>query len=336
MDASFSARVRAWSLFLLLALAGTAHAARGGNWTVVELGVLPGAESSSGLGFNNRGDVVGYSTFRFGTSFTTWSHPFVWRNGTMIDLMPSTEPFMQTGLAPAVSASGTVAVQISGRVYAWEDGVLSQVPINGVARDMNNQGTIVGSGSVTGFFPTAFVYHNGVLQDLGTLGGTHSEAMAINNGGTIVGYARRPDFNSHAFVYKDGLMRDIGTLGGVGSIAFDVNERGVVVGSAQDGSTRAFPFIWDESGGMRKLVEEAGSAVAINNRGDVIGLIGFPTRPFLLSDGVLTYLDELPALRAIGFTGFNPEDINERGAIVGSAFGPGRNGRAVVLVPKGS
>ena len=335
MQASLSARVRACLLFtFLLALGATAHAQRGAGWTVTELGVLPGAESSAGLGFNNRGDVVGHSTFRFGTSFTTWSHPVVWQNGTAIDLMPSTEPFMQSGLAPAVSANGTVAVQISGRVYTWENGVMSQVPINGVARDMNNQGTIVGNGSTTGFFSTAFAYRKGVLYDLGTLGGHHSEAMGINNGGTIVGHSDLADFTHHAFVYEHGVMRDIGTLGGSGSLANDINDRGQVVGSAQDASGRAFPFIWEERGGMRKLVDEFGGATAINNRGDIVGLTGFPTRSFLLSDGVLTRLDELPALRAAGFTSFTPEDINERGAIVGTASGPGRNARAVVLTPK--
>ena len=333
MNASLAVRVRAWFVLLLLALAGAAQAARGDNWTLVDLGVPAGTEASTGLSFNNRGDVVGHALFRFGTSATTWSHPFVWQNGTWIDLMPASEPFMQSGIAPAVSANGTVAVQISGRVYTWRDGVMSQVPINGVARDMNNRGTIVGSAS-SSFFSTAFVFENGVLFDLGTLGGHHSEAMAINNGGVVVGHADLANFTHHAFVYANGTMRDIGTLGGAGSIALDVNDRGTVVGSAQDASGRAFPFIWDEKEGMRALVNEFGSATAINNRGDIVGLTGFPTRPFLISDGAFIRLDELPALRAAGYTGFQPEDINERGMIVGTAFGPGRNAHAVVLVPK--
>jgi probable HAF family extracellular repeat protein len=114
-----------------------------------------------------------------------------------------------------------------------------------------------------------------------------------------------------------------------------VNDHGTVVGSATNASFQTFAFIWDERAGMRKLLDAPSGAIAINNRGDIIGNLAFPAS-FLLSDGVLTRLDTLPALQMAGFTQFTPEEINDRGWIVGSAFGPTRGGRAVLLIPKGS
>jgi probable HAF family extracellular repeat protein len=327
--------LRAWLVLLLCAFASAAQA-RPNEWAVVELGVLPGAEFSSGWGLNNRGDVVGHSTFRFRTSSTFWSHPFVWQNGAMTDLMPPGYPMMESGVAQAVGNDGAVVFQVSGQLYTWRDGVTTKLPFWGVARDINNHGDIVGSHAPTGFHSTAFLYRNGVLHDLGTVGGgRHSEAYGVNNGGMVVGASQTlPTFFDHAFVYENGTMRDIGTLGGDWSAAFDVNDRGTVVGTAADAAGRGFAFVWDAAGGMRKVVDDPGGAVAINNRGDIVGNLGFPGS-FLYSNGVVTRLDQLPALRAAGFTGFLPEDMNERGWIVGTAFGPNR-AAAVVLIPKGS
>ena len=207
--------LHAVALSLLCVLAATAQAARDAQWTIVDLGTLDGSEGSSGLGFNNRGDVVGHALFRFGTSATTWVRPFLWQNGTMTDLMPPGEHPFESGQGVAISEKGTVVLQVSGRLFTWEDGVATQLPFFGVARDMNNHGAIVGNAS-TGFFSRAFLYQNGVLNDLGTLGGMTSEAFGVNNSGMVVGRSQVPTFNDHAFVYEKGAMRDIGTLGGDG------------------------------------------------------------------------------------------------------------------------
>lgn len=141
----------------------------------------------------------------------------------------------------------------------------------------------VTSGGATAAVPTGYTVVN-----LGTLGGSMSQAEALNDQGDVVGSSTLPNGGStHAFLYRGGTMRDLGTLGGATSRAYDVNENGVVVGDADlspstscsEGSRRAFLF----DGQLRQLNAHplqppltsmechVSGALAINDRGDVVG-----------------------------------------------------------------
>ena len=79
----------------------------------------------------------------------------------------------------------------------------------------------------------AFVYRNGKMDDLGTLGGTFSIGFQINNSGDIVGDSYTDgDAEDHAFMYRKGKMTDLGTLGGFFSSAHGIN------GCGETGSAR--------------------------------------------------------------------------------------------------
>ena len=82
---------------------------------------------------------------------------------------------------------------------------------SGTAKGINDSGQVVGD-TLIGEASHAFLYQNGLMQDLGTLpGGTGSDATAINNNGQIVGWSGVGGGGFHAFLYQNGLMQDLGT-----------------------------------------------------------------------------------------------------------------------------
>ena len=80
---------------------------------------------------------------------------------------------------------------------------------------INCFGVIVGSSWLAGDSQTdAFLYANGSMADLGTLGGSFSQAYAINDAGQVVGFSRtKGDTDRHAFLWTSkGKMQDLNQL----------------------------------------------------------------------------------------------------------------------------
>ena len=100
---------------------------------------------------------------------------------------------------------------------------------------VSDTGQVVGSYTTAGGQPHAFSWtRSGEFVDLGTLGGTHSEAHGVNNAGQVVGWSYiAGNTASHAFLWSPSTgMLDLGTLGGPFSQAYDINNAGQIVGSA--------------------------------------------------------------------------------------------------------
>jgi len=315
-----------------LVLAVTAQAAPSREWAIIDLGAF-GTTGSAPAAINNRGEIVGSSTKAFAGQLAEISRAFLWSDLQMRDLGAPELFFSQ---ANAINDRGTVAVTSGGdKLYLWKDGQWIWTGVTGTPLDMNRSEAVVGQRwNGTAFH--AFLWQDGVLNDLGTLGGPISGAFALNDKGVVVGVSELPAPGvAHAFVYKDGTMRDLGTvLGHEDSTANDINDRGIIVGFASTTGDDSVAFIGDVNG-IRPLFDLPAphAAVAINNHGAVIGTIGEGS--FLYEDGVLTRLEDIPAVRTNRWTRLYPVDINDRGWITGFGVheGTGPGLKAFLLRP---
>jgi probable HAF family extracellular repeat protein len=133
--------------------------------------------------------------------------------------------------AAAVVAFALVATSIRAQTFTVTD--LGAFIPNGVVNPfgINDAGTIVGEAQNGPFH--AFSYSNGVLTDLGPLGGNVSTAYGVNDSGTIVGTAYTASSGEYAFSYSGGVMTSLGSLGGTESQANAINGSGTIVGYSE-------------------------------------------------------------------------------------------------------
>lgn len=229
---------------------------------------LPGLSESIGWAVNSSGQVVGQ----------IGSTSFLYSNGQMIDLG-------FTG-ARAINEAG----EIVGNAYLYRQGVLYNLGAlqggqSSSAYGLNNRGQIVGASDYAEAgqccFEHAYLYENGVMKDLGTLGGPISRAHGLNEMGDVTGmsYLTSNLDVHHAFLYSNGVMKDLGTVApDSSSWANGINNQGQIVGWYNTGTGRA--FIYDKQHGIRdlnRLVDPASgwfihAGYTVNERGQIAAL----------------------------------------------------------------
>ncbi len=224
-----------------------------------ELPTLGGTHAQA-INLNDVGQVVGLSFLADETA----TRGFVWRAGAAPLALPTLGG--GTGRALAINNSAVVtgaSAQANGNElgFVWQDLPAPAVDTFATLRTFNatgvrSQGSDINeAGQVVGFADNAPRSFHAALwsppytalpTDLGTLGGTHSEAYAINANGQVTGYANITGDTGHrAFLWRAGQgMTDLGRLTTTSNFSegYDINLAGDVVGystTAGDGARRA-------------------------------------------------------------------------------------------------
>lgn len=296
------------------------------HYQLIDLGTFGGPSSyfntlllSDGLGFgtafygiaqvrNTAGTLVGQADLSSPDPFPSFcyamdcfvNHAFAWRNGVKTDL----------GTLPRGASSAAFWINERG----W---------ITGNSENGQTDPLLPGLPEVR-----AVLWRYGSIEDLGTLGGSSSFAVAMNNGGDVTGVALdgTPDPFSFYYQFLYGFsggtrtrafvwdtqrgMQDLGTLGGPDALSAIINQRGQIAGVADVTATPDpsiglppfHPFLWERGKGMKDLGSfggvETASVNGLNERGEVVGGLDLPGdelfHPFLWNGTTLIDLTAPP------------------------------------------
>jgi probable HAF family extracellular repeat protein len=238
-----------------------------------------------------------------------------------------------------------------------------------MATVINERGQVA-SCSYTNFTPNPvthtptldpFLWERGVMQDLGSLGGTSGCAISLNNRGYVVGYSNLAgDLTFHPFLWNSESLKDLGTLGGDNGVPFQINDRGSIVGRADvtdictacaPGNQKQLhhPFLWRNDVMLDLgLVsgDTAGTAYSVNSKDQVVGSTiqcvvinpddscsGSPVyHAFLWEEDSIVDLRTL-IIQDFGITVNDVRNINERGEIAALGVLPNGDTHALLLIP---
>lgn len=329
-----AARLAIGAAFAVISFCGPANAAPARTWTVIEL--TSDALGGSARDVNNRGDVIGQTYTSEGGLFV--SHAYLWQNGLRTDIGSAAG---RDSVPWAINDKGTIVGNVDGFAYLWKDGQATSLGFAGEGTRINKSEEIIGRYWTGGAYGVgqdrAVLYRDGVLTELGTLGGVFSIAGDINDRGVIVGSSYLPrSSTSRAFIWEAGVMRELPGLGGTESFAGRIDEHGDILGVAFDAAGKQWMVRWTSSDAPpQKLLERV--SATMNRHGDIAGNNLDTGKPFLLErDGTLTWLLDLPPMQAGGWHSFGVSAMNDRGWIVGSAWKPGVStlGTALLLIPR--
>ena len=227
------------------------------NGVMTEIPTLGGSESRASQ-INASGQLVGQAR----VAVTNYNHAYLYDHGQMFDLgtLGGSTSWANSINASSQIVGGSYLADGKWRAYRYSNGVMVALPTLGaeatsssVSFHINDAGQIVGwsevsnQGNCLGFHSMhGFVYSNGQMTDVGTLGGSCSIANDINDLGQVVGGADIAAGRQHAFRYITGTMEDLNVLIPAGSgweltNALGINNRGQIVGYGLiGGQTHAF------------------------------------------------------------------------------------------------
>jgi probable HAF family extracellular repeat protein len=266
--------------------------------------------------------------------------------GWTLNMEQFLDPFSLSTLFPPVSGTVTVTIDHLNLELGTLGGTNSSINWNGI----NDRGESVGMSETSVLDPNGedicgfgthliclpFLWQNGVINALPTVGGNNGQASAINNRGQVAGYAEngmvdstcpQGDPNNRVdlpVMWTKGKAQALPTIGSdPDGVAYGINNQGQAVGYSGTCTTVNYAVVW-QNGVATKLPplgDPPAIAFEINDRGQIVG-------QGVNSDGVpLAALWENNTVTSLGGGDLPPGDvasfatsINNRGQAVGSSF----------------
>ncbi len=357
------------------------HAFEWRNGVLTDLGALPGDDNTSvATSISAKGEIVGHSENGLVDPLTgvREGRAVLWKEGdirslgtfggnhsvagninskgqvTGVALNAVPDPFSLFDLFLFGSSNGTQT-----RAFLWENGDKRDLGTLGgpdaFAGFVNELGEVMGfsyrnsTPNPTTGIPTLdpFLWRNGQMIDLGSLGGTLGGVTALNNRSQVIGQSNLAgDQISHPFLWEREKLTDLSTetIGGSPTIANAINDAGDVVGAGSFPGRPFDAYLWRD-GVATDLGSLSGDcysqAFAINVASRVVGQsysCDFTSaRPFLWEDGEMADLNTL-IRDDENFRLVEVLAINDRGEIAGIGLPPGCSGQSVcghafVLIP---
>ena len=179
-----------------------------------------------------------------------------------------------------------------------------------------------------------FLWRDGIMSALPTVGGNNGQASAINNRGQVAGYAENGIADSTCPQGIENFMVDLPVLwdkgkaialptidGDPDGVAFGINDRGQAVGYSGTCTAANYAVVWENGTAtkLRDLGDPGGIAYAINSHNQVVGQA-------VNSDGTalaaIWHNNTVASLGPLlpGDVASFATSINNRGQAVGSSF----------------
>jgi probable HAF family extracellular repeat protein len=335
-----------FQLVLCLSLSGALAQTK---YKIIHIPTASGSTSSA-LGLNENGQVVGYSLQ--GDDYKTFL--YIYPSGKIGEIGSLGGKLKA---ACAINDSGAIAGycqdsngNLQAFSYADKNGMISLGTFDGgstsEAFGINDNNQIVGDGATGSVAHRPFLY-SGELQDLGI--GTNEAADAfetaygISESGIVVGRYDAGNGVFHAFQWSNGQVRDLGTLGGSNSEALAISKRtnSLVVGDSDTGNGPTHACAWSNGNpsdlGVLSGFDKGSFARAVNRSNHVVGDSDSDDqkRAFLYANNHLYELDQLAInLDEAGFTSLDiAYGINDKEWICGYGTTKDGESHAFLAVP---
>src|SRR5208283_271972 len=300
------------------------------HYAVTDLGTLEGGTFSQPFFFSRYGLVSGSSNLPDGNQ-----HATLWLEKLTVDIG-----------APGLGGPNSIA-------FGDNDGFQSAGEAETSTPDPKGE-DFCGFGTHLTCLP--FLWHDGEMIQLPTLGGNNGVATAISNRGEVAGFAENstPDpecpapyvLHFEPVVWEKGVIHKLPTVGGdPDGITYEINDNGEVVGGSGTCGTfnpnflnnllPVHALLWEKGkaidlGNLGGQTGQAGGNIAfgINNQGEVVGNSDLPGdttfHAFLWTR--TTRMQDLGTLS--GDVASLSISINDAGTIVGASLDASFNPRA--------